>query len=631
MNLKLVPALVLGALALAPSSFAQEAHCLTPVAPDGHEPPCNPALAESPWSASHRGSYAQASTPYPGPAPGQAVRYEHTSLPGVPIVVDFSAPYADGGRAVWFSTVAAPDSGLVYKVDFETGRVIDSYSYPTDEGRGPASAGSISGAYNLLDRDGHLIVGRNQALDVYGDARPGDRSSPIRLLRRFELPREALCRETDRLVGINMLPDGRVAFATEQGVVGVVPRQPERMTVEQLRTFSINGERCTAAGIPDADLETVSNSIAADEHGAIYTVTDAAQYKHLASAGGVQQVWRAEYETGAGTSVRLGDGSGSTPTLMGTDPGDDKFVVITDGQKLMHLVLMWRDEIPADWEPIAPGKDRRIACEVPIRFGDPEATESTDEQSVLVRGYASILVNNQLRDADFLDALPPNVRIVAAALAGQSPAHAPHGLERIDWDPESRTCRNRWATREVSVPNGIPSMSTATNLIYGIAQSGGRWGLEGIDFDTGESRLRVESSAQPTDNSFYAATTVGPEGTVWTGTFNGLTVFRPPPAPAPELACKDITPPTLRVGRGSRLAGRAFDRACGAAGRVARVEVALVRRGDELRWRRARGTSRWRFPGRASVAPGRYRLWARAVDAAGNVSATASRTVRIAG
>lgn len=628
MNVKPFAATCLALLALAPAASAQEGHCLTPVAPDGHEPPCNPALADSAWSSSHRGSYAQASTPYPGPAPGQRTRYEHTSLLGVPIVLDFSAPYADGGRAVWMSTVSAPDSGFVYKADFETGRVIDAYSYPTDESRGPGSTGSISGAYNLLDRDGHLIVGRNQALDVYGDSRPGDRSSPIALLRRFELPREALCRSTDRLVGINMLPDGLVAFATEQGVVGVVPRQPDRMTAEHLRTFSINGARCADSSVPAGDLETVSNSIAADEHGAIYTVTDAAQYRHSASAAGVQQVWRAEYETGAGTGVRLGDGSGSTPTLMGTDPGDDKFVVITDGQKLMHLVLMWRDEIPEDWEPIAPGKDRRIACEVPIRFGDPEATESTDEQSVLVRGYASILVNNQLRDADFLDALPPGQRIIAAALAGQSPAHAPHGLERIDWDPESRTCGTRWANRDVSIPNGIPSMSTATNLVYGIAQSGGAWGLEGVDFDTGESRLRVESSARPTDNSFYAATTVGPEGTVWTGTFNGLTVFRPPATPGPELACKDITPPSVRLGRNGRLAGRAFDRACGAPGRVARVEVALARRGEEPRWRRARGTSRWRLP-RPAV-PGRYRLSARAVDAAGNVGPAASRIVTVA-
>ena len=66
--------------------------------------------------------------------------------------------------------------------------------------------------------------------------------------------------------------------------------------------------------------------------------------------------------------IRLGPGSGSTPSLMGTKADDDRFVVITDGQALMHLVLFWRDEVPDDWEPIAPGKDPRIACEIAGRL-----------------------------------------------------------------------------------------------------------------------------------------------------------------------------------------------------------------------------------------------------------------------
>ena len=105
-----------------------------------------------------------------------------------------------------------------------TGQTIDTYSLPADEGRGPAGVGSISGAYNLLDRDNHLIVGRSQALEVYADSDPRDRRSPIVLLKRFALPARALCRSSDALVGISMLPDGHVAFATANGVVGVIPQ-----------------------------------------------------------------------------------------------------------------------------------------------------------------------------------------------------------------------------------------------------------------------------------------------------------------------------------------------------------------------------------------------------------------------
>jgi hypothetical protein len=88
--------------------------------------------------------------------------------------------------------------------------------------------------------------------------------------------------------------------------------------------------------------------------------------------------WIADYETGGDQSgIRLGNGSGTTPTLMGTG-SQDRFVAITDGSELMNIVLFWRDEIPVDWHQIPGTKDRRIAAQVPVRFGDPEAKHSPD-------------------------------------------------------------------------------------------------------------------------------------------------------------------------------------------------------------------------------------------------------------
>jgi hypothetical protein len=66
------------------------------------EPPCNPFLASSPWSASHRGSYAQGSSPLRGLESARA-RTTHVDLPGIPIQIEFSGRYADGGRAAWGS------------------------------------------------------------------------------------------------------------------------------------------------------------------------------------------------------------------------------------------------------------------------------------------------------------------------------------------------------------------------------------------------------------------------------------------------------------------------------------------------------------------------------------------------
>lgn len=121
----------------------------------------------------------------------------------------------------------------------------------------------------------------------------GDRTSPIAELASLDLS-DVLCRADDRVVGITMRYDGLVAFATELGVAGVVPRQAELMTKANLRTVSLNGPDC-ASDKPREDLEQVSNSIAADENGGVYMVTSKAQYKFSSRKGVFAQQWRAEY------------------------------------------------------------------------------------------------------------------------------------------------------------------------------------------------------------------------------------------------------------------------------------------------------------------------------------------------
>ena len=214
---------------------------------------------------------------------------------------------------------------------------------------------------------------------------------------------------------------------------------------------------------------------------------------------------------------------------MGNPGARDRFVVITDGQPLMHLVLMWQDEIPAGWQPVKPGRDRRIACEIPVDFGDPNATVRLSEQSVLVRGYASVVVNNQLGLDAVLGLLPGQIQPFTQLTSGIT-GNRPKGLQRIDWDPKTRTCRGVWANREISLPNGIPSLSASTGQIFGIGSRtlGGvdTWTLESLDFRTGTSRFFMAATPYPTDNSFYAATTIGPDNSVWTGTFGGVTRYR---------------------------------------------------------------------------------------------------------
>jgi hypothetical protein len=655
---KAMVVVILAAATAATSSAAAATpdDCLTPVARDGHEPVCNPASAQSPWAGAHRGSYAQASSPFPGPGPGATVRHRHTAFAqasgqsGVPVFMAFSEPYRDGKPVLWASVVSAPENRGAFKLDPATGEVIDFLARPS----GRATSGT-SGAYNVLDRDNHLIVARGLGLEVFGDSEPGRRLSKIALLKSFELPAAARCRDDDRLIGITMLWDGTVAFASELGVVGVVPRQPQRMNAANVHTVSLNKDACRDGTARD-QLEQVSNSISADEDGGVYVVTSKAQYKFRWDGKTFNQAWRAEYETsGVVGGARLGAGSGTTPTVMGTHRGDDKFVVITDGQPLMNLVLFWRDEIPKDWKPIGPGKDRRIACEVPVTYGDPNTKESITEQSVLVRGYASVVVNNDKSLGDVLSPLPTEARPFSE-LAAQFPANAQPGLERIDWDPRTRTCKSVWANRRVTLPNGVPGMSSETGLVYGIGVRSGVWGLEGIDFDTGHDRLWVPAGASPSENSFFAGTEVGPDGSVWTGTFQGISSYSssaPAPAPAPTLECRDRAEPSARVSRARitrtqvSVSGSASDLACGKPAQVARVDVAVARLAagrcrflsaagrlarprscGATRYLPARSGTRWSLRLAARLPRGRYLVRARATDRAGNRHATV-RTLRV--
>lgn len=546
---------VASGLLIGSAATATAAKCSQPAAE--HEPPCNPALPDSPWSVSHRNSYAQASSPYRGLESGD-VDVQHIDLPGTPVALQFSNKYKSGNRAVWGSLVAAQDDRALFKVNERTGELIDLYIPAEREPNPPdPQGGGITGSYNILDRDGHFIVPRQRQIEVYGDKKKGKLSSNITLIKRFDLPQRALCRPDDTIAGATMTYDGYIAFATELGVVGTVPRQPKKMKKKNVRTLYFNSEqKCADESIPTDQLEEVSNSIAADENGGIYVVTSKRMRRvnHDADTNTLTKAWKARYNAGNSTSpIRLGLGSGSTPSLMGT--GDqDKFVVITDGQDLMHVDLFWRNKIPKRWDGLGKNKPARMACETPVKFGDPNATASLSEQSVTVNGYGTMHVNNLL-DYDFGNLPEGPLRNATAALRGGDPAAAPHGAERIDWDPAKMKCKKVWANKKVSIPNAIPSMSSPSNRAYGIGQKHGEWGVQGLNWRTGKSkffaRAQVHECSEQViewlsstglmgffgpllnempnscENSFYAATEVGPRGTIFSGTFMGMTIYRP--------------------------------------------------------------------------------------------------------
>jgi len=464
------------------------------------QPPAHPFLADSPWPISHCNTYAQASSMLPGPTGvdnNSEVHFE-PGLPGL-ITMAISSAYPDGKRVIWGNMITH-----VFKAE-DTGTELKILAAIQKEG---TSAGSIldvnnalSGAYTLIDKDNNFYVPGGFKITAFGDVIPGDRYAAILVKNSFEIPL-SLRSSDEKIVGLTLTYDGYIVFVTNNGLSGILDRSLN------LLDYYI---------FPEG--EKISNSIACDEEGGIYVVSSKKMYRVQwtgaeltteESRGG----WEAAYEAGdASGGIRLGDGSGSTPTLMGVGV-QDKFVVITDGQDLMHLVLFWRNNIPADWEQIPGSKDRRIAAQVPVTFGNSAASRSLSEQSVCVRGYGALVVNNLLKRS-------VNNTLLDMILSGL-PDNAPYGAEKFIWDPGKRMLTSRWVNNSVSFPNGIPCMSAKTNLIYNIGQVNGVWAFEGLDWTTGRSIFQKKLGDNIKFNSAYAPTEIGLNGALYSGTLLGM-------------------------------------------------------------------------------------------------------------
>ncbi|MCP4138265.1 MAG: hypothetical protein GY754_45305 [bacterium] len=493
------------------SPLAQEAYAeKVYYSDDGNEPPINKYLADSPWPMSHRNPYCQASSPYEGPKK-KIERKKLETLQGMPglITIAISGKYPDGSRVLWGSNIRS-----VFKARYKDGELnyIDSVQkadYKLFDLLNPDIG--ISGAYTLIDKNGDFFLPKLTKIYAYGDAESGKAGSPIALKGVFEIPASKLKKTKEdevRIInGITLTYDGMIAVTTNGGLLCLVSRNFDKAVYFRF------GEN-----------EEISNSLACDEDGGIYVVTSQKMYRvqwtgEKLSTDEKDGGWSADYEIGENIEgVRLGLGSGSTPTLMGTG-NQDKFVVITDGQELMHLVLFWRDKIPANWKKIPGSKDRRIAAQVPVTFGNASATKTLSEQSVCVRGYGALVVNNQLKT--------DSKNRIFSILRSGDPEIAPYGAEKFVWDPGTKKLASAWVNKEVSLPNGIPTMSAASGLIYDIGQRAGIWTFEALDWKTGISVFSYPVGNTVRYNSTWAATEIGHGKTLYSGAALGVLRVEP--------------------------------------------------------------------------------------------------------
>ncbi len=498
----------------------------------GNMPPRNPFLADSVYPLGHGDSGQQDALPVAGPQyPGASldsseIQYNHTG-PGQ-FGAYTSSPYPDGRRVIW-------SNGLdrIVKVDFDSFDTLATYWVEgarrwTEEDAEPAIARfdesnegitsifqafrqasklrDISSVYTVVDIDNTYYVGNKTGLiTAYTDADPNDPASDIIEKATFQLPPEV----TGLTVGMNMTFDGWIIIPTEHGYVVAVSRDFKTHHVVRL----LHSEGAEEKATRKTGYGWVRNGVAIDDAGGLYI----ASQNHMHKAVWTGSRLSTDSADGAWTARYLNSwthGSGATPSLMGFGD-EDRFVVITDGEPLMNVVLFWRDGIPEGWSAPEGAPDRRIAGMLPAHMGDPDLEKIQSEQSVVVADYGALVVNNVPRNPPWY--LPARAQSLLVSYLGSNSRYQPYGVQKFAWDPEQKELRHAWVNKEVSSPSCVPVVSYPSGRVYLIGARNNKWTLEALEWGNGRSAFHTEIGGQRY-NPLFSGTEIDDAGHIHYGT-----------------------------------------------------------------------------------------------------------------
>jgi len=494
-------------------------------------PEANPYLADSNNSMAHGDSAQQDAMPQAGPSgpsrtlqPGE-IQYTFTG-PAF-FGINTSGVYPDGKRVLW-------GNGLdrIVKLDYDSQEVITEYFFPGVERWSEEQAEdaityfqddndsifaiyrtfqemmklkNLSNLYTVLDKDHTYYVGSKSGLiTAYGDEDPSDSRSKIIKLREFQLPAEA----TGPIMGLNMTYDGWLIAATEHGYIAAISRDFKQYHLIRMAHSEGAEDKATRP----TGYGWIRNAYAIDKDGGIYIASQ--QHMH-------KVVWTGEKLSidkadGAWSAQYLNDwthGTGATPSLMGFGD-EDQFVVITDGQPQMNVVLFWRNGIPQDWQQLPGAPDRRIAGQLPVTMGDPTLSQIQSEQSVVVAGYGAMVVNNHPRNIPWY--MPGRATSLLISYMGSNPIHQPYGVQKFAWDPGSQSLQEAWVNKKISSPSTVPMVGVGSNTAYLIGARNNKWTLEAMDWDTGESKFHYVIGGQRY-NVLFSGTLIDMDGRIHYG------------------------------------------------------------------------------------------------------------------
>ena len=277
------------------------------------------------------------------------------------------------------------------------------------------------------------------------------------------------------------MPDwkGRIFFATEGGRVGTIDRTTGAV---HIRAFPGEG---------------IYNSLAADETGAVYVVTDHRLLALAADRSGVPQVrWSAAYDRGTQQKPgQLSQGSGTTPTLIGKD-----VVAITDNAEPRMNVLVYRRNGPAG---------NRLVCKTPVF-----AAGASDTENSLVAAGRSVIAEDNY-----------GYQGPQSTVGGRTTSP---GIARVMIDAHG--CHVAW-TSQVSAPTSVAKASLGNGLLYVYSKKASTpiddsWYLTAIDIRTGRTRWLQRTGNGIQWNNHYASLYRGPDGAAYMPTMAGRVRFK---------------------------------------------------------------------------------------------------------
>jgi hypothetical protein len=76
--------------------------------------------------------------------------------------------------------------------------------------------------------------------------------------------------------------------------------------------------------------------------------------------------------------------------------------------------------------------------------------------------------------------------------------YAPSGCQKFEWDPKTKTLKSAWVNTEVTSPNCVPMVSTASNMVYFSGARDNQWTFEAIDvWYSSKSKANGSTSIAP--------------------------------------------------------------------------------------------------------------------------------------